>query len=951
MLSDSRYENNIILQKEALQGLLTNIKNYPVIDIDYIPEYEVDDKERPIWTSYTEGTPCIKITYGDNNTTKGNIIFADSLRQAINKKIKKRQDYEELRDKQNVIIKYSEEIFKVNDNIYKDRYKALQNYLEAQMGVSDNLSSLLADRIYYFTQHQSDAQYRGLQDIEDIEDFIKNNIQKLLHSNESTMTQYYADKSLIFEPKDIMISFDKKTYALQYKTIYNDQNVPIGKEYIDVNLEENNINEDITSIPATFYIIKNKNVFGTIKSHLNKASSIINKETGQLWYPTPAEQQLLTELQAEMEDYPDYQLLSEGLQPYILVEENAVYSESRVYYKKDKTTQRFAPVDESYDEASFNNDKQNNEVYVYIQAQGTDYLKTIHDFMINLIANVINTAKKKRDLAYELWQEAIRALEETETNIQNTQADIDTYNEYVDKVASGEYRLIPPENSSGEYTIQSNYQQLTTGTEYNNSLHYFQKDENDKFIPYTYNEGTWVADVANGKVYKALIDDLEDRTMYGYKYVKVGSNIQFDKNLENKEYSPSRDVESYKYPEVDPNSAYQRNGHFKITINGHVYEVGIKGLEDSDDEALKINTDVLPTVNGSNDPDAGSNLGDPNARWKDIYGVNLGSELKPFEHGYFNEIKIGDVTIGGEGGTGDGGKFLRGDGQWANGFDGYVVIDTSSGFDPNINYYTKTTENGQNIYTLVTDTTGQPESNTIYYTNKITIAFNNSDEDGTEYEDNPNYILNTSDVYDNSKTYYTDTSGTVYNYNEATWATDQASLYIIDGTVRTYSKSVDAAIYTIGGIAAEKNIWANKVFNAVFNDYAEYRESIGIIKPGCCVREISDNGELGLTQSRLMPGAQIVSDTFGHSMGMTNNAQTPVAVAGRVLAYTYQDRSNYHTGMAVCSAPNGTIDIMTREEMIKYPDAIIGIVSEIPSYDTWGSDNVNVDGRIWIKVR
>ena len=46
MLSDSRYENNIILQKEALQGLLTNIKNYPVIDIDYIAEDEVDDKDR-----------------------------------------------------------------------------------------------------------------------------------------------------------------------------------------------------------------------------------------------------------------------------------------------------------------------------------------------------------------------------------------------------------------------------------------------------------------------------------------------------------------------------------------------------------------------------------------------------------------------------------------------------------------------------------------------------------------------------------------------------------------------------------------------------------------------------------------------------------------------------------------------------------------------------------------
>jgi len=55
--------------------------------------------------------------------------------------------------------------------------------------------------------------------------------------------------------------------------------------------------------------------------------------------------------------------------------------------------------------------------------------------------------------------------------------------------------------------------------------------------------------------------------------------------------------------------------------------------------------------------------------------------------------------------------------------------------------------------------------------------------------------------------------------------------------------------------------------------------------------------------------------------------------------------------MAVCSAPNGTIDIMTREEIQKYPDAIIGIVSEIPNYESWGTGNVPINGRIWIKVR
>lgn len=34
-----------------------------------------------------------------------------------------------------------------------------------------------------------------------------------------------------------------------------------------------------------------------------------------------------------------------------------------------------------------------------------------------------------------------------------------------------------------------------------------------------------------------------------------------------------------------------------------------------------------------------------------------------------------------------------------------------------------------------------------------------------------------------------------------------------------------------------------------------------------------------------------------------------------------------------------------------YPERMIGTVSEIPEYKTWGSGNVEVDGRIWIRVR
>jgi hypothetical protein len=118
---------------------------------------------------------------------------------------------------------------------------------------------------------------------------------------------------------------------------------------------------------------------------------------------------------------------------------------------------------------------------------------------------------------------------------------------------------------------------------------------------------------------------------------------------------------------------------------------------------------------------------------------------------------------------------------------------------------------------------------------------------------------------------------------------------------------------------------------------------------------------------RLQPGARLTSDTFGFYVGESNSCKTPIGVSGRVLAYPYQDRNNYHVGDAVCAAPNGTIDIMTRQEIMMYPDRIIGIVSEIPTYEIWDNPtdyldnetntvkiekaNIKVDGRIWVYVR
>ena len=192
------------------------------------------------------------------------------------------------------------------------------------------------------------------------------------------------------------------------------------------------------------------------------------------------------------------------------------------------------------------------------------------------------------------------------------------------------------------------------------------------------------------------------------------------------------------------------------------------------------------------------------------------------------------------------------------------------------------------------------------------------------------------------------------DYN-ASW-TIRTSLYYTQGSSSdTYYQTVEPQSSYPGfkagdGGAINGVIRAGQVYGAVWNDYAEYRQTKECIQPGYCVIE-TGKGDLIKSSERLQPGANIVSDTFGFAIGETEQTKTPLAVSGRVLAYPYEDRDSYQAGDPVCSGPNGTISKMTREEVREYPERIIGTVSEIPSYEIWGTGNVKVNNRIWIKVK
>lgn len=201
-------------------------------------------------------------------------------------------------------------------------------------------------------------------------------------------------------------------------------------------------------------------------------------------------------------------------------------------------------------------------------------------------------------------------------------------------------------------------------------------------------------------------------------------------------------------------------------------------------------------------------------------------------------------------------------------------------------------------------------------------------------------------------------ANSVTNSINATNATNSQNNYTAASTVKAYVvgstenstgyKSLvhNASVYTQDAV----------LFGAAWNDYAEFRKNNPeeIQGAGRCVRECGD-GSLALTTERLQRGCEIISDTFGFAIGQDedNGYNTPIAVSGRVLAYIYEGKefAKAHIGWPVCSGPNGTVSVMTEDEEERYASRIIGTISEVPNYETWGAKSIAVKERVWIRIK
>lgn len=233
-------------------------------------------------------------------------------------------------------------------------------------------------------------------------------------------------------------------------------------------------------------------------------------------------------------------------------------------------------------------------------------------------------------------------------------------------------------------------------------------------------------------------------------------------------------------------------------------------------------------------------------------------------------------------------------------------------------------------------------------------------DNGVNIDELKTYIDNADATILNFAETYSD-NGDAATLNSAKVYSDNYFLKLSGGTVTGVTSFTDTtaststttgAVKISGGLGVAGDIYANKVYGAVWNDYAEYREGPDFILPGEVVCEKGDD-TLALCNEDCAAGCYIVSDTFGFAIGQTKKANLPVAVSGRVLAYTAEDRIIYKDaiGCPVCGTKGGRIRLMTNGEAMQFPWKILGTVSSVPEYKTWGEKEVEVNGRVWIKVR
>lgn len=152
------------------------------------------------------------------------------------------------------------------------------------------------------------------------------------------------------------------------------------------------------------------------------------------------------------------------------------------------------------------------------------------------------------------------------------------------------------------------------------------------------------------------------------------------------------------------------------------------------------------------------------------------------------------------------------------------------------------------------------------------------------------------------------------------------------------------------GLYCSAEFQASKVWNAVWNDIADFQLLADKLEFGKCYMDTKD-GAMICTQRCQMSVIGIATDTFGFGVGSgANQREVPIAVAGWVLAYVDKE---YECGTPLTNDENGNLTAMTRAEKLEYPERIVAIYKRKEMDAQWGpaGREIEVKGRHWVKVK
>jgi len=182
----------------------------------------------------------------------------------------------------------------------------------------------------------------------------------------------------------------------------------------------------------------------------------------------------------------------------------------------------------------------------------------------------------------------------------------------------------------------------------------------------------------------------------------------------------------------------------------------------------------------------------------------------------------------------------------------------------------------------------------------------------------------------------------------------QGSNTVLDGAKKGFLSAIQLDVGTsIDGAFVSNSdgyLYANRVYNAYFNDIADFQKVIGQQIPGKCYYDTID-GALVCTSRCQKSVIGILSDTYGIAAGYRpDDSYAPIAIAGWVLAFV---DGVCDPGDVLTSNSNGNLVKMTREEKLEYSERIVAIYKKPEFAEFWGTESVQllVNGRHWVKVR